>query len=93
MTGMRASVDAISRSWSWAMSRSIETFCDGIMIVSTGSSSEAILATAERPDVDLFAVASHGRAGIKRAFLGSVAEEVARLSARPVLIVRSQPQP
>ena len=51
---------------------------------------EAILAGAERLDVDLIAVASHGRSGLKRAVLGSVAEEVARRSERPVLIVPSQ---
>jgi len=49
---------------------------------------EAILAAAERLDVDLVAVASHGRSGLPRALLGSVAEQIARRSPRPVLIVR-----
>jgi len=38
---------------------------------------------------DLIVMASHGRTGLSRWFLGSVAEEVVRRSASPVLIVRS----
>jgi nucleotide-binding universal stress UspA family protein len=37
---------------------------------------------------DLLVVASHGRHGLERLLLGSVAEEVARKSPAPVLIVR-----
>ena len=61
-----------------------------VSIIEARFAAEAILAAAQRLDVDLIAVASHGRSGIKRAVLGSVAEEVARRSARPVLIVRSR---
>ena len=53
------------------------------------SAAEAILAAAERLDVDVIAVGSHGRSGLKRALLGSVAEEIARRATRPVLIIRS----
>ena len=48
---------------------------------------EAILQAAKRLDVDAIALGSHGRRGLGRALLGSVAEEVARKAARPVLIV------
>jgi nucleotide-binding universal stress UspA family protein len=48
---------------------------------------DAILAAAERLGVDLVALGSHGRSGFKRAVLGSVADEVARRSPRPVLTV------
>jgi len=51
------------------------------------ATAEAILQAAERLDVDVIAIGSHGRSGLKRAVLGSVAEEVARRSTRPVLIV------
>lgn len=50
----------------------------------------SILTTAERLDVELIAVGSHGRTGWRRAALGSVAEEVARHSKRPVLLVRGR---
>ncbi len=49
---------------------------------------EAILQTAERLDVDVIALGSRGRSGIERVLLGSVAEQVARRSTRPVLVVR-----
>ena len=52
---------------------------------------EAIVAAAERLDVDVVALASHGRSGLSRALLGSVAEQVVRRSPRPVLIVRGRP--
>lgn len=48
---------------------------------------DAILAAAERLGVDMVALGSHGRSGFKRAVLGSVADEVARRSPRPVLTV------
>lgn len=38
---------------------------------------------------DLLVVASHGRHGLARWFLGSVAEDVARRASAPVLIVRA----
>ena len=60
-----------------------------VSVLEARFAAEAIIAAAERLDVDLVAVASRGRSGFKRALLGSVAEEVARRSARPVLIVRS----
>jgi nucleotide-binding universal stress UspA family protein len=61
-----------------------------VSVIEARFAAEAIIAAAERLDVDLIAVSSRGRSGFKRAVLGSVAEEVARHSARPVLIVRSQ---
>jgi nucleotide-binding universal stress UspA family protein len=38
---------------------------------------------------DLLVIASHGRHGLARWFIGSVAEEVARRAASPVLLVRA----
>ena len=49
-----------------------------------------ILQAAERLDVDAIALASHGRTGIGRLVLGSVAEEVARKSSRPLLIIHAK---
>jgi nucleotide-binding universal stress UspA family protein len=52
---------------------------------------EAIVQAAERLGVDLIVMASHGRSGIGRALLGSVAEDVARHARPPVLIVHGRP--
>ena len=52
---------------------------------------DAIVAAAERHDVDVIAVGSHGRSGLSRTLIGSVAEQVARRSRRPVFIVHGGP--
>ena len=48
----------------------------------------AITDEAQRGGRDLIVIGSHGRTGIKRALIGSVAERVVRTSACPVLTVR-----
>lgn len=47
-----------------------------------------ILNFAKENDCGLIVMGTHGRRGLKHFFLGSVAEEVARLAACPVLTVR-----
>jgi nucleotide-binding universal stress UspA family protein len=47
---------------------------------------------AER-QCDLIVIGSHGRSGLGRVLMGSVAEEVARKAPCPVLIVRSPAEP
>jgi nucleotide-binding universal stress UspA family protein len=48
---------------------------------------EAICAEADERGVDLVAVATHGRSGLRRLVLGSVAEAVLRQARVPVLVV------
>jgi len=52
----------------------------------------AILNYAEENNIDLIALGTHGRRGIRRFLLGSVAEEVVRRANRPVLTVRGSDQ-
>lgn len=54
----------------------------------TGRPSAAIEAAAREWRADLIVIGSHGRMGIKRALLGSVAEAVMRHAPCPVLVVR-----
>ncbi|WP_410210443.1 universal stress protein [Aquirhabdus sp.] len=49
----------------------------------------AILKSAEENGADLIVIGTHGRRGIKRLFLGSVAEQLVRRSQRPVLLIRN----
>jgi nucleotide-binding universal stress UspA family protein len=57
--------------------------------VSTGDPSEAILAAVERLGADLIVMATHGRGGLGRLLLGSIADTVSRESVHaPVLLVR-----
>lgn len=51
------------------------------------SPADGILDIAEAHEVDMIVVASHGRAGMTRWLLGSVAEKLARSSSVPVVIV------
>lgn len=49
---------------------------------------QMISQTGERHGVDVICIGSHGRSGVSRVILGSVAREVMALSHRPVLVVR-----
>lgn len=53
-----------------------------------GEPVEAICALAREQACDLIIVGSHGRRGLSRALLGSVAERVVRHAPVPVLVVR-----
>ncbi|MFW1735518.1 universal stress protein [Acinetobacter sp. ULE_I001] len=48
-----------------------------------------ILDVADELNVDLIVMGSHGRTGLKKFFLGSVAQEVLSISPLPVLIIKS----
>ena len=54
----------------------------------TESVPKAICAEADELGADLIVISSHGRKGIARAFLGSVAERVAHIASQPVLLLR-----
>lgn len=53
-----------------------------------GKPAKQILATAEEHDIDHIVMGSHGRSGVGRVLLGSVAETVTRRSPVPVSIIR-----
>jgi nucleotide-binding universal stress UspA family protein len=53
-----------------------------------GNDAEEILDHAAQKDIDIIAMTTHGRGGVKRFLLGSVAEKVLRHSPKPVFLVR-----
>lgn len=59
-----------------------------IHAISDDDTAGAIAALGVELDVDLVAVGTHGRSGLTRALMGSVAEQVVRRSERPVIVVR-----
>jgi nucleotide-binding universal stress UspA family protein len=61
-----------------------------VNVVDGGTPAEAILQTARRLGADAICVASHGRSGLLRSVLGSVAEAVISGSELPVHVVRPQ---
>ena len=54
-----------------------------------GNPAEKILEVSRRHDIDLIAMSTHGRSGIGRWLLGSIAEKVVRHSDVPILLLRS----
>jgi nucleotide-binding universal stress UspA family protein len=54
-----------------------------------GDPVDEILAVAEQARADLIVMGTHGRTGLGRLLMGSVAEKVVRRAACPVLTVRS----
>jgi nucleotide-binding universal stress UspA family protein len=53
-----------------------------------GDAPEEILTHSRREDIDIIAMSTHGRSGVKRFLLGSVAEKVIRHSEKPIFLVR-----
>lgn len=53
-----------------------------------GSADDAILQLAERERVDLIVIGTHGRTGLTRLLMGSVAEAIVRRAACPVITIR-----
>ena len=65
---------------------------DGVPVTASavaGYCPAAIYEAAEKEGADLIIISTHGRTGLRHAFLGSVAEGTVRQSACPVLVVPS----
>jgi nucleotide-binding universal stress UspA family protein len=63
---------------------------NAVSVFAGGEASQGILDAAERTSADLIVMGTHGRRGVSRVLLGSVAEKVVRLSPVPVLTVRGK---
>lgn len=61
------------------------------LLVHTGEPAGSILHAERKIDADVVVMATHGRRGFKRFFLGSIAELVLRESICPVMTVRCSP--
>lgn len=57
-------------------------------VIREGVAWEAINALADELDADMVVIGTHGRRGLSRALLGSVAENVVRTAHRPVVTIR-----
>ncbi|MGR3175905.1 MAG: universal stress protein [Candidatus Scalindua sp.] len=63
---------------------------DVIPIVKFGKPFLEIIQVAKEKKVDLLAIGTHGRAGMDRIILGSVAERIVRKARCPVMIIRGR---
>ena len=66
----------------------IDDGVETVTSVRTGYPDEEIRAYADQTEADLIAMGSHGRTGVRRFVLGSIAEKVVRRSPCPVTVVR-----
>ncbi len=57
--------------------------------VKTGRAAESISEYATKNSIDLITIATHGRSGVSRWVLGSVADRILRSACVPVLMVRA----
>lgn len=60
-------------------------------LLRTGAPHHEILGAVDDQRIDLIVMGTHGRGGVERALLGSVADRVIRLARCPVLSVRARP--
>ncbi len=63
---------------------------DIVPIIRFGKPLSEVIQFAKEKDVDIIAIGTHGRAGVDRIILGSVAERVVRKAHCPVMVVRSR---
>lgn len=59
-----------------------------VTVIEASSPGAGILEVADEVEADMIAMGTHGRGGVPRMVLGSVADKVARGSDRPVLLYR-----
>ena len=62
------------------------------VFVELGSAYDQVLRRAEEWQADLIAVGSHGRTGLRRLLLGSVADQIVRAAHCHVLVARRSPE-
>lgn len=79
--GKRAATAALERARAQLSAARVES------VVVEGDPARSIVERAEAGHVDLIAMSTRGEGGLKRALLGSVADEVVRSAPCPVLLV------
>lgn len=88
---LQAAADILDEAAALARSRGIEVE-KSLRWTARGRISGKIVEDAKRWGADLIVLGTHGRHGVERLFLGSVAEGVARTAPVPVLLVRGPAQ-
>jgi universal stress protein A len=63
----------------------------GEPVVEIGDPRDTIIDAAKEVSADLIVMGTHGRRGLSRVMMGSVAEDVIRHAPCPVLVVRARP--
>lgn len=58
--------------------------------VTIGNPADSIIQFSQKNKIDLIIMTTHGKSGILRAVMGSVADALVRKSGKPVLVIRSK---
>lgn len=58
--------------------------------VAIGDPAQSIMEFSKKENIDLVVMTTHGKSGLKRAIMGSIADVVIRESGKPVLVIRPQ---
>lgn len=82
-------VKKAERALEHALEKTREQFPAVESVLVRGDPREGILEVARERGADLVVVGTHGRRGLSRAFLGSVAERIVQTSPAPVLTVKA----
>jgi len=61
----------------------------GEVMLRTGDARDVILKTADEVSADMIVMGTHGRRGVRRALMGSVAESIVRTARCPVLTIHT----
>lgn len=78
--------DAVAMSETW-LQAARDGGLDATGVSETGDAADLVIEAAELARAPFIVVGTHGRSGLSRALLGSVAEAIVRRSDRPVLVV------
>jgi len=92
-TEERATLDTIDTANAYLKSIASGLESKGIKTrveVGEGPPYAGILGLAHREDVDFIIMSTHGRTGLTRALMGSVAEKVVYTTKRPVMLVKPE---
>lgn len=80
----------VKRDWETAMQAAADAFgrdlCKQAVVVEAADVPRAIVEYAHAQKADFIAMATHGRSGLRRLLLGSVAEQVVRHAHVPLLL-------
>jgi nucleotide-binding universal stress UspA family protein len=80
-------IDEIERRLDALATQVREAGVNGLTTSLEGRAADEIVAYANRVSTDLIVMGTHGRTGIRRVLLGSVAEQVLRQARCPLLVV------
>ena len=84
--------DAGSAGLKAAASRSARGAVTVTPVLRCGPIADEMNAVAEQVSADIIVIGTHGRHGLARMLLGSVADRMVRTATRPVLTIRAKPK-